>query len=1353
MSAIRPALRSLFQANQIMRAIFHRGISQVAGAADAIAPVVGAGQSFSYAENQVAGYIIGAVSATDNIAVTNFRFADSGTSTSLNGFFLINGSGVITLTAAGATNPVSADDFETLPNAFTLGVQAGDAAGNWSPSVNVTINVTDVDDTPAVVTPGQTFSYTEGQATGYTIGTVLATDNVAVTGYRFTATGTNTSSDGFFQISNAGVLTLTAAGATNPVASNDFETAPNSFTPSIQAVDAAGNWSSGQTVAISVLNSTADDPMLMGMNLTAAGAQATMFSNLAYQCDFFERIAGSTTFSQDQGLIATASSTDEFRAVLIDPGLDVQSTGINGTYILLNPQGLNMGIGNFGSPNLLAYSTANNRTFTYSGGLLCVYIKGASTNAAGNWAVMKTTNQVAHAAGNIWSPEFSAFAPGLGHAVWRFMDSIVSSNNQEETWAQRCMPNKPTLYHPSGSRLPWEFIIDAANRFSIDPWVNWPARAVDDYITKMAAMFNNGSNAVATPGVGSLGSSGLGAGRVVYLEGPNESWNEVYPWQYNHRWFCYSAISKTSCTINPSVSTSNVNWQAHGCVVNDWVAGFADAGLREMGVRDDQLSGDGNQHVYIALGGIAVQIASVIDANNVTLKHGVSGTPVVFPTTPVFNGGGPVGAFTAKFCKVSATAPHYDNTVQNTNFGTRNKQVWDIFQTQMGGTSRIKRVMASWAGSGTYSAERLAPTGVAAATDLLATAPYFEGEWLGMALDHVSGTTVNPRFAAQREGTVHINIFASGTAQPAEGALEAHTGAISGHTWTYTKAGSTYSRGTDETGLVSGTTYQGFASYRNNNIADADQRDKYLWTIPFTFTANAAKGGTSTSSVAVGSGAKSFTTQTSKSFAAAQDIHVYRTSDPATYMTGTVTSYNSGTGALVINADVSVGSGTFTDWTICTREYFYDSFANQLKRNRLDTDYDAMAMLAAHRAVIAASGNPAIQQCAYESGDHMSGDGEPAKIASWIRTQYLESAEYATAMEHNIRSNASQSDMYLQCWYGDVPQTVWAVANGYFDTSDLRYQKLVALGRTITRTTRVSVADVTAADITAAPGAYPFTAATMVNAALSYEILSGDRTGNFDFSGNLLRLVNGTGVNFAVNTAVTLRCRATDGSTDIPFNISLSLGAANWYESDALLVIDPFVDTTQTTVDPVIGSSMPITNGGSPGGVASNLWNAGTAQWSSNALISTPDLTKPLLIVFTANAGSNLLVGGAPALRIGPFPFMEFLADSGGDCLWHSNGSAPMADFATAVMPWSATTRVYWMLWNPVDSKIYHGYNQTAPVSATPGGTMPGTLGSAAASLMTGAYNFGCIEVVNRTGLDATGALAIVQKVQTKHGL
>lgn len=71
---------------------------------------------------------------------------------------------------------------------------------------------------------------------------------------------------------------------------------------------------------------------------------------------------------------------------------------------------------------------------------------------------------------------------------------------------------------------------------------------------------------------------------------------------------------------------------------------------------------------------------------------------------------------------------------------------------------------------------------------------------------------------------------------------------------------------------------------------------------------------TSTTSTLVGTGARTFTTQASKQYAAGMWVIVVRTSAPTTWMLGQVTSY-SGT-SLAISVSAINGSGTYTDWSI-----------------------------------------------------------------------------------------------------------------------------------------------------------------------------------------------------------------------------------------------------------------------------------------------------------------------------------------------------------------------------------------------------------------------------------------------------
>jgi hypothetical protein len=81
-------------------------------------------------------------------------------------------------------------------------------------------------------------------------------------------------------------------------------------------------------------------------------------------------------------------------------------------------------------------------------------------------------------------------------------------------------------------------------------------------------------------------------------------------------------------------------------------------------------------------------------------------------------------------------------------------------------------------------------------------------------------------------------------------------------------------------------------------------------------TAQASLTATSTTSQAVGLGAKSITIELNKSLAVGQPISVASTASPANADYGTVTAYSPSTGALSYTAKSITGSGTFAAWTI-----------------------------------------------------------------------------------------------------------------------------------------------------------------------------------------------------------------------------------------------------------------------------------------------------------------------------------------------------------------------------------------------------------------------------------------------------
>jgi len=72
----------------------------------------------------------------------------------------------------------------------------------------------------------------------------------------------------------------------------------------------------------------------------------------------------------------------------------------------------------------------------------------------------------------------------------------------------------------------------------------------------------------------------------------------------------------------------------------------------------------------------------------------------------------------------------------------------------------------------------------------------------------------------------------------------------------------------------------------------------------------------STTSLAIGTGTQSLTVDASKSYQPGMSVKIARTSSPSNWMHGDVTSYNAGTGALVVNVLDVLGSGTYTDWTV-----------------------------------------------------------------------------------------------------------------------------------------------------------------------------------------------------------------------------------------------------------------------------------------------------------------------------------------------------------------------------------------------------------------------------------------------------
>ena len=78
----------------------------------------------------------------------------------------------------------------------------------------------------------------------------------------------------------------------------------------------------------------------------------------------------------------------------------------------------------------------------------------------------------------------------------------------------------------------------------------------------------------------------------------------------------------------------------------------------------------------------------------------------------------------------------------------------------------------------------------------------------------------------------------------------------------------------------------------------------------------AALSSTSTTSLLIGMGAKSLTVQTGQGYSPGMEVILAYTTTPTIRMVGTVTSYDSGTGALVVSITSTGGAGTYAVWSV-----------------------------------------------------------------------------------------------------------------------------------------------------------------------------------------------------------------------------------------------------------------------------------------------------------------------------------------------------------------------------------------------------------------------------------------------------
>lgn len=506
------------------------------------------------------------------------------------------------------------------------------------------------------------------------------------------------------------------------------------------------------------------ETMALGMNVAwiNSWSGAWVFSNLMYH-SALDRASGTGTWSQDQGLVTTTDQNDVFRFMLAD----VETMLPAGEYTVLNPEGLQVQVGGYSVPGTWRTDTQFTFTRGSSGGARCVFVKGNVTNAAGNLAVIAPGHLAKWQAGNVWHDDFIAFHQGIGCSPLRLMDWTWASNNIESEWSHRAVATKPTLftYAAGGQCVPYEFMCDLAARLNSDIWVCAPARATQDYIDQMAALF----------------AAQMPTGRKVWLELSNEVWNTADPWGDGSEWISY--LDHTRRTAAADVAGQKFILNGHGLSNAAQVRSFATRENRAA--RADQASA-----WQLRMG--QPSYVKVLNVDEFELYADVSLTTKL--TIPA----GQVNHLFVVSSEAGKTA------AMDTHYGEVCLRNWDAFDAAMG-SGRVVHVVAVQAANTVTTVGRLAVSGVQARADFVAVAPYFGGQWCGARLVASDGS-ITPGWWAAGSSTVYIGVYAAG-ATPTVDQVVAGTGAVASQSYSYTAGANSYSSAAPVSGLANGTTY------------------------------------------------------------------------------------------------------------------------------------------------------------------------------------------------------------------------------------------------------------------------------------------------------------------------------------------------------------------------------------------------------------------------------------------------------------------------------------------------------------------------------------------------------------------
>ncbi len=157
--------------------------------------------------------------------------------------------------------------------------------------------------------------------------------------------------------------------------------------------------------------------------------------------------------------------------------------------------------------------------------------------------------------------------------VLRAMDFTATNWSPVVSWSDRTRPThasqaigNPTI--PAGGwqgrGAAWEYAILLANQTGKDLWINIPAQATDDYITKLAQLIMYGSDG-ATPYTSTQASPvwpGLDPGLRVYVEFSNELWNTAFQQTFQNHDAAVAEVNAGGSPLNfdGEIPPNDWNW-------------------------------------------------------------------------------------------------------------------------------------------------------------------------------------------------------------------------------------------------------------------------------------------------------------------------------------------------------------------------------------------------------------------------------------------------------------------------------------------------------------------------------------------------------------------------------------------------------------------------------------------------------------------------------------------------------------------------------------------------------------------------------------------------------------------------